>query len=197
MRLFKRPLRGLADTANPYVLGYSIEENSPESDPSIPPTFTPTSGTYWIFREPKEGDQTRSALHFLLATNGRRVPDPTDPKFSNNWILSNTYDGRFVVAKDTFFGEFILAKLKSALDREIKGYRDGDGSVLELTGSIEWKVKEPSSENPHWKKYEYNKTWNWEARDYVDTGIRMTAYHSLENSFWFTVDLENVVVTIG
>ena len=41
--------KGLAEGDNPYVLGFQISDKAPSSDPSFPPTFKPTSGTYCIF----------------------------------------------------------------------------------------------------------------------------------------------------
>jgi len=187
--------RDLAETENPFVLGYSIEEKTPDSDPSIPPTFTPTGGTYWIFFEEDESKRSQSTLNFLLTTDTvkKPLPYPTKPNFNNNWVSSNEYDGRFVLAKSLFFGEFILPKLQEALGHYITGERKGDDSILIKKSGLEWTLTEsPEKGSSRWK-YTYDKTFNWNAKDVevwaVFKNVPIEVDHWITNKFWFTVEL--------
>jgi len=187
--------RDLAETENPYVLGYSIEEKTPDSDPSIPPTFTPTGGTYWIVFEKDESKRSQNTLNFLLTTDTvkKPLPYPTKPDFENNWVSSNEYDGRFVLAKSLFFGEFILPKLQEALGHYITGYRDGDKSCFAFNSGLEWTVTESPEKGGFRWKYTYDKTFNWNAKDVevwaVFKNVPIEVDHWITNKFWFTVEL--------
>jgi hypothetical protein len=184
--------KDLAKTDHPYILGFSIESKSATNDPSIPPTFTPTRGTYWIFFEPDQARQGLSALNFLLATGSRTLPPKTEPGFKNNWVTNNDYDGRFVVASGTFFDMFILPRLLKALDRQVVGYGHDDHTYFDVSGGVNWqKAEAPSKDNPHWK-YSFSTSSNWDVKDVNVLGTLIHCQHSFSNNNEFSMDLENL-----
>ncbi|WP_048050997.1 hypothetical protein [Methanosarcina soligelidi] len=173
----------LANTDHPYILGYSIEQKAPTPDPSSTPTFIPTSGTYWIFKERDESQEYLSTLNLLLTADGRPLPYPTEPNFNNNWLISNDCNGRFVLAKNLFFENHLLPKLKKALNTYVTGVvsKSGFESEYNLAQGIEWSLFEsPENSNSDWT-YIYEKTFNWSI------GFSLKVEHSLKNNFWFTV----------
>jgi hypothetical protein len=189
---FTNYFRDLAKTDHPYILGYSIESHSPVSDPSIPPTFAPTKGTYWIFYESNQARQNQSALNLLLAAGSRTLPPKTEPGFKNNWVTGNEHDGRFVVASETFFDIFILPRLLRALDRQIVGYGKDNHTYFGERGGVNWqKAEGPSKGIPHWK-YAFSTSSSWDVKDVKVVATPIHCQHGFNNNGWFSIDLENL-----
>ena len=55
--------------------------------------------------------QGLSTLNILTTTNNRQLPVKTQPNFTNNWVVNNDCDGRFVVASSRFMEDFIIKQL--------------------------------------------------------------------------------------
>jgi len=105
----------LPGSTNPYILGYSINSRKPDSDPSNVPTFVPTGATFSTFDDAH--DEGLNALNFLVMTNHHTFPtDPSAGLFSNNWLKSNDYDGRFIISERIFLDQWLIPILTQTLD---------------------------------------------------------------------------------
>ncbi|MGF7048259.1 hypothetical protein J2T13_002766 [Paenibacillus sp. DS2015] len=118
----------LKGTNNPYILGYSIEDNQNHPD-SHTATFAPTSNTFSTFDDPTS--EGMNVLNFLMMANNAPLPnDPRAGVFPTNWVTSQDYSGKFVISSGLFWDRWLLQKIND-------GLQAGNPSITETGWSFD------------------------------------------------------------
>lgn len=118
MRTFESYFLGLSKSENPYVLGYTVDmAPRVERKPAI---FEPTAVAFSVYEDTAHAE--RSTLNFLLMTQKAELPagNPLAGVFASNWVTSNSFDARMVLAARQFDRQYIEGYILSALQKKIE-----------------------------------------------------------------------------
>lgn len=104
--LLQEYFKDLKGTANPYILGYSVDAGPTANASAI----EPTKSTFSTVRDPKV--QGNSTLNFLLMTGHQEFPsDPSIGVFKDNWVSPDAEDGSMLIAPQIFWEGWIIPSL--------------------------------------------------------------------------------------
>jgi len=108
--LIKAFLGGIDKDKNPYILGYSVTDKTPEASDV---TWKPTGVTFSVFDD--AAYPLRSSLNYLLETRGK--PAPTSPLagiFPANWVRADDVQGAFAFSQELAMGQILNAVAAAA-----------------------------------------------------------------------------------
>lgn len=125
---FKNVLKGLLGrlqgSENPFILGYVADQKTDTT--TTVSTFTPTGTTFSVFPDPVA--VPRSALNYLLVTDGKAVPGSGYGLFTRNWVTADDVQGDFVISEALMMGQF-LPQLASSLKADVGSFSSTDGNA--------------------------------------------------------------------
>lgn len=125
---FKNVLKGLLGrlqgSDNPFILGYVADQKTDTT--TTVSTFTPTGTTFSVF--PDAVAVPRSALNYLLITDGKDVPGSGYGLFTRNWVTADDVQGDFVISEALMMGQF-LSQLASTLGTDASSFSSTNGNA--------------------------------------------------------------------
>lgn len=116
--------QSLADSCNPFILGYPVKSNNPQQTNAETPYFEPTdytfSSTPYKYDGTDDGSKDGlSTLNYLMRTNNESLPSSARASvFDYNWPIPSGVDGIMTIAWADFkryTEECILPVIKDAL----------------------------------------------------------------------------------
>ena len=121
-------------TENPFILGYPVARQTRSEDirSVLQPTGANLSTHSWQSAQTVIDPLTAgmSTLNFLLVTGGKKITD--DPKYSapdagvfhRNLVTTNDIDGKGIIARELFMGEYLQKSLINPMLAKIKAMGD-------------------------------------------------------------------------
>ncbi len=105
--------KSLEGSNHPYILGYSVEsKDAKKGDGNA--TFKPSSCTFSTFEHPQ--DNGLNALNFLVMTDNHSLPtDQAAGIGMGGYLSSNEDDGKFVIAGNRFFKDWLSGIIEDSL----------------------------------------------------------------------------------
>jgi hypothetical protein len=107
--LIQAYVNGIKNSANPYILGYSVTNKHAEGSDA---TWKPTGATFSTYSD--VAYPLRSSLNYLLETANKPVPVGNVGIFTSNWVTQDNVQGTFVFSQELVLDE-VLDALTSAL----------------------------------------------------------------------------------